>query len=283
MDFDDLWDYNDPEATERKLRGLLPSAAGDASYHAQLLTQIARAQGLQRKFDEAHRTLDEAQSLLTDDLAQARIRYLLERGRVFNSSKHREQARPLFLEAWELATSAGEDSYAIDAAHMLGIVEQPEQALEWNLKALVLAETTPDERAQNWRGSLYNNIGWTYHDAGNYQKAFDLFERALRWREAQGRLPQIRIAKWCVARALRSLGRLEEALAAQQALLAEHENAGGKDGYVYEELGECLLALNRQEEARPYFALAYDELSKDPWLADNEPARLERLKQLGRK
>ena len=283
MDFDDLWDYNDPEATERKLRGLLPSAAGDASYHAQLLTQIARAQGLQRKFDEAHRTLDEAQSLLTDDLAQARIRYLLERGRVFNSSKHREQARPLFLEAWELATSAGEDSYAIDAAHMLGIVEQPEQALEWNLKALVLAETTPDERAQKWRCSLYNNIGWTYHDAGNYQKAFDLFERALRWREAQGRLPQIRIAKWCVARALRSLGRLEEALAAQQALLAEHENAGGKDGYVYEELGECLLALNRQEEARPYFALAYDELSKDPWLADNEPARLERLKQLGRK
>ncbi|MEK7783952.1 MAG: tetratricopeptide repeat protein [Chloroflexota bacterium] len=283
MDFDDLWDYNDPEATEQKFRGLLPPAAGDASYHAQLLTQIARAQGLQRKFDEAHRTLDEAQSLLTDDLAQARIRYLLERGRVFNSSKHREQARPLFLEAWELATSAGEDSYAIDAAHMLGIVEQPEQALEWNLKALVLAETTPDERAQNWRGSLYNNIGWTYHDAGNYQKAFDLFERALRWREAQGRLPQIRIAKWCVARALRSLGRLEEALAAQQALLAEHENAGGKDGYVYEELGECLLALNRQEEARPYFALAYDELSKDPWLADNEPARLERLKQLGRK
>jgi hypothetical protein len=48
-------------------------------------------------------------------------------------------------------------------------------------------------------------------------------------------------------------------------------------------LGECLLALNRQAKAGPYFALAYDELSKDPWLADNEPARLERLRQLGRK
>lgn len=282
MDFDDLWDYDDPEATEQKFRGLLPSATGEASYYAQLLTQIARAQGLQRKFDEAHRTLDETQSLLTDDLAQARIRYLLERGRVFNSSKHREQARPLFLEAWEQAATAGEDFYAIDAAHMLGIVEPPEQSLEWNLKALALAETTQDKQAQNWRGSLYNNIGWTYHDSGQYEKALDLFEKALRWREAQGQLPQTRIAKWCVARTLRSLGRLEEALASQQALLAEHENAGGKDGYVYEELGECLLALNQQEKARPYFALAYDELSKDPWLADNEPARLARLKQLGR-
>ena len=283
MDFDDLWDYDDPEATEQKFRQVLPSATGEASRYAQLLTQIARAQGLQKKFDEAHRTLDEVQRLLADDLKQAKIRYLLERGRVFNSSKQREQARPLFLEAWELASASGEDFYAIDAAHMMGIVEQPEQALEWNLKALALAEKTPDARAQNWRGSLYNNIGWTYHDSGQYEKALDLFEKALRWREAQGRLPETRIAKWCVARALRSLGRLEEALAAQQALLAEHENAGGKDGYVYEELGECLLALSRQAEAEPYFALAHDELSKDPWLADNEPARLERLKQLGRK
>lgn len=283
MDFDDLWDYNDPQATEQKFRGLLPSASGDSSYHAQLLTQIARAQGLQRKFDEAHQTLDEAQSLLTDDLKQAQIRYLLERGRVFNSSKQSEQARPLFLAAWERAATAGEDFYAIDAAHMMGIVEPPEQALEWNLKALALAERTQDERAQKWRGSLYNNIGWTYHDSGQFQEALALFEKALRWREAQGQLPQVRIAKWGVARTLRSLGRLEEALAAQQALWTEHENAGGKDGFVYEELGECLLALNRQAEARPYFALAYDELSKDPWLAGNEPARLERLKQLGGK
>ncbi len=250
MDFDDLWDYDDPEATERKFRQLLPSATTDASYHAQLLTQIARAQGLQRKFDEAHQTLDEVRRLLADDLKQARIRYLLERGRVFNSSKQREQARPFFLEAWELSTSANEDFYAIDAAHMLGIVEPPEQALEWNLKALALAEQSHDMRAQKWRGSLYNNIGWAYHDSGKYEEALALFEKALRWREAQGRLPEIRIAKWCVARALRSLGRLEEALATQQVLLAEHKAAGGKDGYVYEELGECLLALDREAEAR---------------------------------
>src|SRR5688500_531281 len=79
-DFDKLWDYNDPAATEQKFRALLPQAeaSGDPSYRAQLLTQVARAQGLQRKFDDAHATLD--QVVQVDD-SLPRVRYLLERGR----------------------------------------------------------------------------------------------------------------------------------------------------------------------------------------------------------
>ncbi|HEX8682227.1 MAG TPA: hypothetical protein VF707_07935 [Ardenticatenaceae bacterium] len=63
----------------------------------------------------------------------------------------------------------------------------------------------------------------------------------------------------------------------QQALLAEFEASGEQDGYVYEELGECLLALGRPEQARPYFARAYEEFSQDPWLVEQEPVRLQRL------
>ena len=280
-DFDQFWDYDNPGETEAKFRALLPEAARDRSYHAQLLTQVARTQGLQRRFDEAHKTLDEAQALLAGDLARARIRYLLERGRVYNSSKHPDLARPLFLEAWELASSTpGEDFYAVDAAHMLGIAEPPDRQMEWNLRALALAEKTADARARNWLGSLYNNIGWTYHDAEQYPEALEIFQKALRFREEQGRAPETRIAKWCVARALRSLGRVEAALEMQRAQLREFESLGEKSGYVFEELGECLLALNRPAEARPYFAAAYEELSKDPWLAENEPARLQRLTEL---
>ena len=60
---------------------------------------------------------------------------------------------------------------------MLGILDAPD--LTWNLKALELAESSPDERAQRWRASLYNNIGWSYHDQGEYDKALsDLREGA---------------------------------------------------------------------------------------------------------
>ena len=57
-----MWDYNDPAGTGKKFLELLPDAkaSGDRSYLAQLLTQIARTRGLQMKFDEAHKTLDEA-------------------------------------------------------------------------------------------------------------------------------------------------------------------------------------------------------------------------------
>lgn len=280
-DFDSLWDYHHPEETERRFREILPLAAngGDRSYHAQLLTQIARCLGLQRRFDEAHRLLDDVQQELTEDVSLARIRYLLERGRVFNSSKQPDAARPLFLQAWESACAAGEDGFAVDAAHMLGIVETGDQQLEWNLKALALAENSPQPRAQRWLGSLYNNIGWTYHSAGQYEKSLEIFAKALRWREEKdAHSRETRIARWCVARALRSIGRLEVALAMQRALLIENEKLNEPDGFVYEEIAECLLAQDRVEEARQYFALAYQELAKDPSFSEDEPARWERLK-----
>ena len=279
-DFDSLWDFNQPEATEKKFREFVPAAeaSGDDSYHAELLTQIARTQGLQRKFAEAHGTLDGVETLLRPEFSRAKIRCGLERGRVFNSSGDKPAARPLFLEAWEEAVQAGEDFYAVDAAHMNAIVEPPEQQMAWNLKAVEIAEKSHDERARNWLGSLYNNIGWTYHDAGQYEQALATFQKALAYREQQGKADTIRIAKWCIGRTLRSLNRIDEALRIQRSLLAEPgENP---DGYVYEELGECLL-IQRSDDAKYYFALAYQALSQDSYLTENEPARLARLKMLG--
>jgi tetratricopeptide (TPR) repeat protein len=283
-DFDAWWDYDHPDVTEGKFREVLPLAeqAGNREYLVELLTQIARTEGLQRRFAEAHATLDRVEGLLHDDLRRARVRYLLERGRVFNSSKHPDEARPLFLEAWELGRASGEDFHAIDAAHMVAIVAPPEESTAWNLKALELAEQTKDARSKEWLGSLYNNMGWTAHDQRDYEEALRLFEKALAAREVQGDVELIKAGGWCVARALRSLGRVEEALERQEGLLREYANVGKTDGYVYEELGECLYALNRQEEARPFFARAYAELSKDAWLVNGEPERLQRLKELGR-
>lgn len=85
-DFDALWSTGDPAATEAKLRAILPDAraSGDAAGTAILLTQIARAQGLQGRSEDAHRTLDEAKLLIRDDMTVPRVRYLLERGRATN-------------------------------------------------------------------------------------------------------------------------------------------------------------------------------------------------------
>ncbi len=288
LDFDLLWNYADPAATEIAFAALLPDAhtANDTDSLAQLLTQIARAQGLQRKFDQAHATLDEAQALIREGEDKAtvrpRIRALLERGRVFNSSGQRDSSQPYFQQAFDLAIQVGEDFYAIDAAHMLAIVESAGRSLQWNERALALAESSHNAQARGWLGSLYNNIGWTYHDAGRHTDALGLFERALELRIANRRDERddsgIRVAKWSIARTLRSLGHTERALATQRNLLAELDVVKERDGFVFEEIGECLLSLGQAEEAKLYFAQAHAELSKDEWFVANEPARLQRLK-----
>jgi hypothetical protein len=78
------------------------------------------------------------------------------------------------------------------------------------------------------------------------------------------------------------MNRVAEALSHQMDLEKEFESANEKDGYVFEEIGECLLALNRRQAAQPYFAEAYQLLSQDVSLSEQEPARLERLSQLGK-
>lgn len=279
--FDDLWDYNQPGVTEARFYALLPQVANDPARQAELLTQIARAQGLQRHFEDAHTTLDQVQAGLSTAPARVQIRYLLERGRVFNSAGKVAEARPLFLEAWESAKAANADFYAIDAAHMLGIIEPPAEQRTWNRLALALTEETTDQRAKKWLGSLSNNLGWSYFAEGDYTTALDCFTKALAAREAQGNGEQIRIARWCIAKTQRMLGHIQEALAMQQALLAQTEQLGEPDGYVYEELGECYLALQQPAQAAPYFAQAYALLTQDAWLVANEGERLARLQTLG--
>jgi tetratricopeptide (TPR) repeat protein len=283
QEFDKLWNYSDPAATEAKFRALVPEAekAGDSEYYLQLLTQLARTQSLQGKFAEAHEILDGVEKRLSPAAPVAEVRYLLERGRTFNSAKKTDEASQRFLRAFELGAQRKLDFYAIDAVHMLAIAEKdPAKQMEWNLKAVALAEESTEERAKNWLGSLYNNIGWTYHDTGKYEEALTTFQKALAFREKKGEAGSIRTAKWSVGRCLRSLGRNEEAMKTQRGLESEYEKLATKDGYVLEEIAE-LLALQKDPEAKRYFRLAYEELSKDDWLKQNEAKRLERLKEMG--
>jgi tetratricopeptide (TPR) repeat protein len=285
-DFDRLWNYADPAATEETFRAILPRAEepGNRSYHLQLLTQIARTHGLRGDFAKAHEILDEVEKELTEDLKVARIRYLLERGRAFNSGGEPEKARPLFEEAWELATARGEDFHAVDAVHMIAIVEpDAEQQLEWNRKGLELAERSRDPRAGGWQGALTHNIGMTYLDRGDWDAAREAFEKCAAFHVGRDNKGGARVARWCVAHTERRAGHVQEALDLQKALLREYEKAGVEEqGFCAEEIGECLHALGREEEARPWFAKALPKLEKIAWVRKDRK-RIERLRELAGK
>ncbi len=289
---DSLWNFGDPAGTAEKFRALLAEQQDQASpaWQAELLSQIARTHSLRAEFDTAHSLLDSAETLLSeapaaipDDPAAtlAPVRILLERGRCYNSSGAPAESVPYFAQALELASSARLDNLAIDAAHMLAIAEPGDAGLAWNERAIAMADATTDEHARRWLGALLGNHGWGLHELGRYPEALGWFERNLAWQTAHGRPRNAEIARWYIARCLRSLGRVDEALAQQQALAVDMATAGRDDDcYVSEELGECLHALGRETEAAAYFARAYAQLSQDALFASQNPTRLARLAQL---
>lgn len=280
---DELWNFDDPVESERRFEALLPRARRehDGAFLAEALTQLARSQGLQRRFDDARRTLAEAEAALGPDDRRGRVRLLLERGRVERSGNEDGLGRAAFLEAWERARAAGEDGLAVDAAHMLGIIEADDEGHVWNERAMALAGSSADPAARRWVGSLASNMGWARHHAGDDVGAIVMFELARDEWLADGRDGRARIARWSIARCRRSAGELEAALAEQRGLLAELDALGESDGYVFEEIAECLRSLGRAEEARPFFARAHEELSADAALREDEPERLARLHRLG--
>lgn len=229
-----LWDFDDPAASGERFLDVAEHA--DEPDKTAWLTQYARTLGLQERYDDAHKVLDQ---LISDD-PQAAAYVDLERGRVLNSSGRPEQARPLFEEAARTAEAAGLDALHVDALHMVAIVAPAEEQEAVNRRALEIARASSDPNARDWDASLLNNIGMTYADAGDFERALTIFQEALVACERIGEPGRTRIARWMVAWSLRNLGRTDEALTMQRALKQELDSVGRADPYVDEEL--ALLA-----------------------------------------
>jgi len=207
-----LWDFDDLDATEQRLRGQLKREASDEG-RAEVMTQLARVQGLREQFAEGYRLIDEAAALAGLSVV-ASIRIQLERGRLLRSSGDVKGALPFFESAFETARGAGEMFLAADAAHMAALAAPDrESMLTWTKRGTAIAETSADPQVSYWLGPLLNNLGSAYMDSREYEKALDCFRRALEVRRRYPENPDaIQFAKESVAEALTALGRKDEAV-----------------------------------------------------------------------
>jgi tetratricopeptide (TPR) repeat protein len=166
-----LWDFDDLDASEQRFRARLEQETTDPG-RAEVLTQLARVEGLRGDFDLCAELLDEAEPLAGDEPV-AKIRLGLERGRMFRSSGDAAAALPLFQDAFRRAVEANERYLAGDAAHMCAIaVDDRSLQEEWTQRGL-------EEGDPYWAGPLYNNLGWAYFEAAEFERAVELFELAL--------------------------------------------------------------------------------------------------------
>jgi hypothetical protein len=66
-ELDQIRDFQQPAGSETRFRRPLCNAEIRTAHRAEILTQIARAQGLQGAFTDGHRTLDESDATLGTD------------------------------------------------------------------------------------------------------------------------------------------------------------------------------------------------------------------------
>jgi tetratricopeptide (TPR) repeat protein len=261
-----LWDFDDLHATEGRFRAQLELETSDSG-RAEVLTQLARVEGLRGRFDECDALLDAA-----EELGGAEARVLLERGRRERSSGRSGAGRAEFEQAFERAQADGGTVTAVDAAHMLALVGDVE---DWTARGVEIAEQSDDPGVRYWLGPLYNNLGWSRYEAGDAAGALEAFELALAAREQDDSRPhEIEIARYAIGKTLRALGRADEAAATLERCVAWADEAGVETPYFYEELAEDYAALGRTAEAQEQARRAL------PLVPDDEPERAGRLREL---
>jgi len=244
IDLAPLWEFDKPDVSEQRLRAALESATGDDALVLQ--TQIARTYGLRKDFSKARDILKSIAKDVQTAGSEARIRHALELGRTYASATHpaelqtvesKKLARASYESALAMAKAAHLDGLAIDTIHMLAFVDTaPTDQLKWGQEALAVAEASSQPEAKKWEASIRNNIGYAFHQLGQFDEALVQFKQALVLLDRGTNAESIRVANWMVAWTLRALGRMDEALEIQLRLERECDAAKKPDRYVYEEL-----------------------------------------------
>ncbi len=229
VDYAELWDFNDPAGSEVRFREFLRTARGTDWLIG--MTQLARALGLQKLFEEASEILEKA-AIEIEPGSPPQVIWLLEMGRCLNSSGSPEGAKPLFENAFALGKSLGLELWTIDAAHMVAIVTKGDESRAWNERGLELARGAKEKRAQQWEATLLNNLGWADFGESKLEEALAKFVKARELREEYGQKDREQIGRWCIGRVLRELGRIDEA----REIMVQLSKEVPDDQYVQEEL-----------------------------------------------
>ena len=88
---------------------------------------------------------------------------------------HRDEARSLFLQAWELRQ---DDVDACIAAHYVARHQDtPAETLRWNELALKHALSASVDSIRSFYPSLYLSLGKSYEDVGDTSRARELYEQ----------------------------------------------------------------------------------------------------------
>ncbi len=216
-------------------------AEGDRSIQVEALAQVARMHSLAQRLDEAGAWLARAEAAADPGLPLGWTRLLGVRGILQREGGDKAAALATFVGMHDYALAHDLPRRAVDAAHHAAIVAPPAEQVTWAERGIAAAEATGDE---GWLAALWNNLGATHEERGDWAAAADAYARAKHYHDRTGGEPQKLAAAWALGRSCLRAGRLDEAARLLPDCLARarrwHERDGA--GEAAEWLGFALAA-----------------------------------------
>ncbi|MFQ5868551.1 MAG: tetratricopeptide repeat protein [Candidatus Zixiibacteriota bacterium] len=266
---DDLFkDRKYTEATEKYLQAASTAEKEGAEVvHVEALSQVARGYLAQDKKEEGRPWLQKAKALASPRQPEGWSRYLGVRGRFEWKDDELKAATVTFKEMYDYCLKNELHTRAVDAAHMVAITAGHEEQIVWARKGIEAVEAG---NIDGWLGPLWNNLGWTYDEMGQFQESLEALTKAREYHYKVGDEHAKLVADWSVGHAYRKLGELDAALEWLRPVLARAEKRYAADrnpdtaewvGHSCKELGEIAVAQGKLEEGLKYLERARDELT----------------------
>ena len=256
------------EATEKYLEAV-PAAEeeGEEVTLVEALSQAARGYLAQGKKEEGRPWLERAETVASDKEPKGWSRYIGVKGRFEWKDDKLQEATATFTDMYDYCLRHKLHERAVDAAHMVAITAGHEEQIVWARKGIEAAEAG---KLDGWLGPLWNNLGWTYDEMGQFQESLEALKKAREYHHKVGDEHAKLVADWSVGHAYRKLEQLDTALKWLQPVLEWAEKRYATDrnpdtaewvGHSCNELGEVAIAQGNLEGGLKYLERARDELT----------------------
>ena len=173
--------------------------------------------------------------------------------------RNRIEFQKAFKELFDYCEANGLYERAIDATHMLALVVPHSERFAWARKGIAMAEAG---ELTGWLGPLWNNIGWDYVDAGEYEQGLNALEEARKYHYEGGQELAKLFADYSVAYVKRLMGDTSAAKTEMQAVL---DRAGHGKRIITFPAGPMIWTLRFLEllHLSPLYKWVYETAAED--------------------
>ncbi len=255
---------------------------GTQSENTEIYSQLARVNLLLKDREAADSWLAKAGEIATRVNPVGWARYEGVRGRFVWTDGDNPAATRVFKDLYDFCVAHDLHSQAIDAAHMVAITGTPEEQIEWGLKGIKEAERG---EVTSWLGPLWNNLGATYEDQQQYDKALEAYKNAREYHWRFGTESNKMIADWAVGHAYLLAGDLDSAKQWLRPVLSwcERLENGEFIGLTCRDLGEIDMRDGHHTSALDHLVRAerlLKEAGMDSWDSDGYNKLLDRIEEV---